>query len=443
MKIVYLAAGAGGMYCGACLHANTLAAALQHAGQDVLLVPVYTPLRTDEEDVSTGRVVFGGVSVYLQQVSAVFRHTPRFVDKLLDHPALLKRLARRGSTVRPESLGATCVSVLRGEEGRQRKEVEKTVRWLEEIRPEVVHLSTVLLAGTAREIRRRLGVPVVATLSGEDTFLERLPEPYRAEARQVLRRRAGELDGLIALSRYYADFMAEYLAVERSRIEVIPPGLNLEGHAAAGPAQRASTADDSSAPQVTIGCLGRVCEDKGLHLLAEALELLVRDARHPVIRVLAAGHLAEADRPYLEGIMARLRAKGLADRLQYVGQVDRAEKIAFLRSLDVVSLPAIVPESKGLPVLEAWANGVPAVLPGHGAFVELVEDTGGGLLHQPGDAAALAAALGELIRDPARAAELGRRGHQAVFDRYHADLMARRTIALYEQVLRGASGGSR
>ena len=73
MRIVYVTAGAGGMYCGACLHDNTLAAALIKAGADVLLVPTYTPLRTDEEDVSQGRVFFGGVNVYLQQKLPLFR----------------------------------------------------------------------------------------------------------------------------------------------------------------------------------------------------------------------------------------------------------------------------------------------------------------------------------------------------------------------------------
>ena len=48
MKIVHLVAGAGEMYCGSCLHANTLAAALRREGHDVLLAPLYMPLRTDE-----------------------------------------------------------------------------------------------------------------------------------------------------------------------------------------------------------------------------------------------------------------------------------------------------------------------------------------------------------------------------------------------------------
>ncbi len=71
---------------------------------------------------------------------------------------------------------------------------------------------------------------MVCTLSGEDIFLEKLAEPFYSAARGLLRQRAAELPAFVAMNRYYADFMAEYLAVPRERIEVIPPGLNLEGH---------------------------------------------------------------------------------------------------------------------------------------------------------------------------------------------------------------------
>jgi glycosyltransferase involved in cell wall biosynthesis len=219
------------MYCGSCLHGNTLAAALRARGEDVLLVPVYTPLRTDEEDVSSGRLAMGGINVYLQEKSALFRHAPRLLDRLLDWPRLVRWAARRGTRTRPEQLGPLTVSVLRGQEGRLRKEVEKLLAWLErETRPDIIHLSNVLLAGIARPLRERIAAPVVCTLSGEDSFLERLTGDSYRQSRAILRQRAGELDGLVALSRYYADFMADYLAVPRTRIHVIPPGLNLDGH---------------------------------------------------------------------------------------------------------------------------------------------------------------------------------------------------------------------
>ena len=117
MKIAYLAAGSAGMYCGSCLHDNTLAAALIQLGEDVVLVPIYTPIRTDERDVSQRRVFIGGINAYLQQKIRLFRHTPAWLDRIWDHPALLRLLAGQGASVDPEKLGGMTVSMLQGELG--------------------------------------------------------------------------------------------------------------------------------------------------------------------------------------------------------------------------------------------------------------------------------------------------------------------------------------
>jgi glycosyltransferase involved in cell wall biosynthesis len=429
MKIVHLASGAGEMYCGSCLHGNRLAAALRAAGQDVLLVPLYTPIRTDEENVSVDRVAFGGINVYLQGVSAFFRHTPWLLDRLLDHPRLLRWAAKSGSRTRAEQLGKLTVSMLQGEEGRQRKELDKLIHWLRrDVRPDLIHLSNVLLVGLARELARRLDTPVVCSLSGEDIFLEKLPEPHFGHARAVLRQRAGDPAALVALNAYYADSMAEYLAVPRARIRVIPPGLDLAGYARQPPNRRWQG-------PVTIGYLARVCPEKGLHLLAEALILLDHDPDLPAVRVHAAGYLDRADRPYLAEVQRRMADCGLADRFRYAGELDRPGKIAFLQSLDLMSVPTVYRESKGLYVLEAWANAVPVVLPDHGAFPELVRDTGGGLLCEPNDPPALAATIKRFILDPALATQCARQAHQAVHQRYNTQVMARRTIELYQDLL--------
>jgi glycosyltransferase involved in cell wall biosynthesis len=165
--------------------------------------------------------------------------------------------------------------------------------------------------------------------------------------------------------------------------------------------------------------------------LAEALALLAADANLPPLRLRAAGYLDSLNRPYLAGIQRQLAARGLAGRFEYIGAPDRAGKIAFLQSLDVMSLSTVYRESKGLPVLEAWANAVPVVVPRHGAFPEMVDDTGGGLLCRPDDPADLAAVLTRFIVEPELGPELGRRAQQAVRERYQARHMARQTIELY------------
>ncbi len=428
MKIVYLAAGAAGMYCGSCLHDNTLASAMLALGHDVLLVPTYTPLRTDEDDVSDSHLFFGGINVYLQQHLSLFRHTPWFVDNLLNHPNLIRWATKGGPSVEAEKLGDLTVSMLQGEHGHQRKEIEKLVYWLKhEAKPDVVHFSNSMLIGAAREIRK-LGIPVVSTLSGEDIFLEKLSPPFHGQAMSALRERAAEMDAFVALNRYYADFMAEYLAVPRSRIHVIPHGLNLAGH---GSRQAASDG------VFTIGYLARVCPDKGLHNLVAAAELLAEDATAPPFRIRVAGYLSDADRPYIEAIETRTQAWPMPERFLYEGELSRAGKIAFLQGLDCLSLPTVYHESKGISALEALANAVPLVLPEHGVFPELITATGGGVLHRPDDPRALANSLLRLMANPAEAAQLGVAGQEIIHRDHQASAMAQQTLDLYQRMQAG------
>src|SRR3954467_5458267 len=307
MRIAYITAGAAGMYCGSCLHDNTLAAALLKLGEDVILVPMYTPLRTDEPDVSINRVFFGGINVYLQEKLAPFRHTPWWMDRLLDNPALLNSLSGRAGTVDPTKLGDLTVSMLRGEAGNQRKEVEKLVHWLlHDIKPDVVHLSNSMQLGIVRMIRERGGPPVVCQLSGEDLFLEKLPPPHYDRARELLRERAAQVDAFVAINHYYAEFMADYLAINRARVHVIPHGLNLEGHRQPPAPPGVHSTNVSAARDIQtnepqkVGYLARICQDKGLHLLVDAGERLAQRTDVLPFELRAAGYLGEGDRPYLE-----------------------------------------------------------------------------------------------------------------------------------------------
>ncbi len=428
MKIVYLASGAADMYCGTCLHDNTLAAVLLAAGQDVILAPTYTPLRTDEENVSQDRVFFGGVNVYLQQKSALFRHTPWFLDALLNSRPIRRWLSRRRVSVDPTRLGEITVSMLQGKDGRQRKELEKLVGWLEGERPDVVHLSNALLMSMAPEIRRRVGAPVVCSLSGEDIFLERLAEPFYSQAHDLMRRYAADAEAYVAMNRYYADYMIRYMGLDPARVHIIRHGLQLEGHGT----RRREPGDGT----FTLGYFARICPDKGFHLLVEAFKILDDDPQLPPLRLRAAGYLSPDNRLFLQEQEDRLAAWGLADAYEYLGEPDRAGKIEILQSFDVMSVPTVYHESKGLSVLEALANAVPVVLPAHGAFPELIDDTGGGLVFEPENPSALAAALKRLILHPDQAEQLGRRGQAAIHDRYHAATMAAQHAELYRRVWR-------
>ncbi len=411
------------MYCGSCLRDNALAAELMARGHDVVLLPVYTPTRTDEENVSDPHVFFSGISVYLEQHFPLFRKTPAILDFIWDTPAVIRLATGRGVSVDPEFLGDMTVSMLRGEEGHQAKEFAKLLGYLKQQPPfEIVMLPTSLLVSLAPALRRELGRPVVCTLSGEDLFLEGLPAPYKKEAKALIAGHAPAVSRFVATSDYYADFMAGYLELPRRQIATVPIGIRFDGFEA--PAGR-----DAERP-FTIGYLARIAPEKGLHLLASAYIRLRRELGLPASRLEAAGYLAPEHRTYLDGVTKALAAVGLDGEFRCHETIDRPRKIAFLQGLDVLSVPSPYAEPKGFYLLEALATGVPVVEPRHGAFPELMEKTGGGLLFAPGDVRELAERLLELHEDPARRKDLGRRGNEGARRHYSAARMAERTLEI-------------
>ena len=185
---------------------------------------------------------------------------------------------------------------------------------------------------------------------------------------------------------------------------------------------------------LTIGYLARISPEKGLHLLAEAFIHLCQSGQFPQLRLKASGYLSRVHAGYVNGIQERLEKAGVADRVEILGTVDRQQKLDFLRSIDLFAVPTIYRDPKGLPVLEALANGVPVVQPNHGAFPELVKATGGGLLHTPEDSLDLADKLASLLSNASWRHELGERGRTAVYAQFSDQRMATETIQAYQSV---------
>jgi glycosyltransferase involved in cell wall biosynthesis len=433
MKILYLTAGAANMYCGSCLRDNALATELIGQGHDVMLLPVYTPTLTDERNVSrTDKVLFGGISVYLQQHASIFRKTPRLMDKLWDSTAALKLAARRSIPVNPKLLGELTVSMLRGEDGRQRKEFDKMARWLrEQETPDVVTLPNSLLVGMAQPIKQTLNRPVICTLQGEDLFLDGLEESYRRRSLELIRASVEHVDCFVAVSEFYAEFMSEHLRIPASKMRVVPLGINLEDYETGD--GRAATRR-ASEDMFTVGYFARVAPEKGLHVLCEAYRRLRERGGVERARLEVGGYLAPEHESYLRGIERRMKDWGLAAEFNYRGALGREEKIAFLRELNVFSMPATYDEPKGISLLEAMACGVPVVQPRRGSCTEIVERTGGGLLVAPDDAESLADGLYELWKTPARAAELGQSGARGVRRHYSVARMAEGALEVFRQV---------
>ncbi len=412
MKIAYLTAGAAGMFCGSCMHDNTLARAMIAQGADVQLIPLYTPIRTDEENVSSDKLFFGGINVYLQQNVPGYRYLPRWLAKALDQKWLIKWATSKSTSISAESLGPLAVSMLRGREGFQKTEVDRLAEWLAgDLRPDVVVLTNMLIAGCAPAIKERLKTKIVVTLQGDDIFLDGLTEPYKTQAFREIKTLSASVDAYITASTYYADYMAKYLGIHRNKIEVLPLGLDLADFTEFAPPNPLPTRPSDRPP--TIGYLARIAPEKGFHLLVDAFLEIRRRGRNEV-RLEAAGWLGDHRRTYFEQQLSKLRAAGAESHFCYWGAVSREEKLSFLKSIDVLSVPTVYQEPKGLFVLEAMAAGVPVVQPKHGGFPELVEQTGGGVLVAPGDASAIADGILGLLDNESLRESLSEQGRKSV-----------------------------
>lgn len=411
-------AGAAGMYCGSCLRDNALVAALRGLGHDALLLPTYTPVTLDEPDQSRGPVLMGGVNVYLQDKVGMFRRTPRWMDWLFDRPWLLKMAGRFAGTAHYRELGPLTLSMLRGVEGRQKKEVLRLVNWFHrELKPDVIVLTNVLLSGIVPALRRTLGVPIVATLQGDDIFLDALTDSDRQAAIRQIRKNAESIDHFIATSGFYADHMSRYLGIGRDRMTVIPAGID--------PGEEPNPRPVNDRP--AIGFFARLAPEKGFHLAIDAY-IELRRSTDAVMRI--GGWRGAKNEAYIREQLAKLDHAGLGSDVTIVSSPEKAGKLSLLRSLDLFSVPSVYAEPKGLFLLEAWASGVPAVMPERGCFPELIRDTRAGILVPPDDPMALAGAWKSLLADPDRRRELGIAGRRAVLDRYTSRTMAARTAEL-------------
>ena len=426
MKVVQILPGSGGtFYCENCLRDTALVQELRRQGQEMLLVPMYLPLYTDGPDVAQDSpVFFGGINVYLQQKFRVFRRTPRWLDRLLDSRWMLGLAARQAGSTSPHGMGAMTLSMLRGEDGNQAKELERLVSWLAESdKPDLVHISTSMLLGLAGRIKEVLDIPVVCSMQDEDVWIDKLDGDYAAACWDAIRECAVDCDRFVTVSQFYRDAMSTRLGLQPHAIDVVPIGIDLAGYEQA----------DRDAPP-TIGFLSKLTPALGLDTLVKAFMLLKRKEGLEDLQLHAMGGLTGGDKRAVAKLEKQLSRAGMGEDVRFMAELDRAARIGFLQGLTVLSVPMAEGEAFGSFMLEAWAAGVPVVQPRAGAFPELIARTGGGVLYDENTPHALAAAIEPLLRDREHARELGQRGQDVTRREFSVETMAKRMMEVYQGV---------
>ena len=426
MRIIQLTPGSGdNFYCENCLRDIAVVRALRSAGHEVLLVPMYLPLQIrNPEPLESGPLFFGGINVYLQQKLNVFRHIPGWLDRWLDSPVLLRRIAKLSSMTRARDLGEMTLSMLAGADGRQAKEIDRLAAWLESQaeKADVILLSNALLSGLAEPLQKRLKTPVACLLQDEDGFVDGLGQPWAEQVWGRLRENAGHIAHFVSVSRYYQEVMAERLKIPAEKISVVYTGVDCETFTPAPPPQ-----------MPTIGYLARMCKDNGLDILVNALFMLRRDERFAQAQLRVTGGSLGSDKVFMKKLRRRIASQHLTSWVHFEENYSQQARREFLNRVSVVSVPARKPMAYGLFALEAMACGVPFVQPATGVFCELAE-MGGGVLYEQNNPVHLAEMLRGVLSESTRLSALRAAARKTAETTFAIEKTGANLIACLKQV---------
>jgi len=432
MKIALIIPGSGGsFYCGNCLRDSKYIRALKDLGHEVIKVPLYLPIFEDGHDLDEVPVFYGAVNLYLKQQFLIFRHMPSFLEHALDSKSVLNMAARKAGSTRAKGLEEMTISMLLGEDGGQKEELERLVDWLaEEVKPDVVHLSNALLLGLARQIKQRLKVPVACSLQDEDVWVDAMDDHYRKEVWDLMSERGKDVDVFIPVSEYYSEEIHKRMTIPASKMQTVHLGVD--------------TADYSPKPitekEPVIGYLSRMCEDNGLEELVDAFVRLKRNPKYSKVKLKITGGKTHDDHFFIKTQKWMISEHGLENDVYWVEEFEGEERQKFFDSVRLMSVPVLKGEAFGLYQLEAMAAGIPMVQPAVGAFPEVIRISGGGITYYPHEdqqfTQALADVLASLILNDEKLMELSVAGLAGVKQHFDIHAQARKMVAVYESVLK-------
>jgi glycosyltransferase involved in cell wall biosynthesis len=426
MKIAHIIPGSGGsFYCGNCMRDSKYIRALKDLGHQVIKVPLYLPIFDDAHDLDEVPVFYGAVNLYLKQQFPIFRHMPTFVEHALDSKGVLEMAARKAGSTRAKGLEEMTISMLLGEDGNQKEELERLVDWLaDEAKPDVVHLSNALLLGLAHRIKERMNVPVVCSLQDEDVWVDAMDDKYRQKVWDLMSERGRDVDMFISVSDYFAKEIHDRMTIPAEKMTTVHLGVDMTDYSTKPVAEKGPM----------IGYLSRTCDENGLAVLLDAYILLRKDPKYSSVQLKITGGKTGDDLAFIKEQKKKITKTKLDAYVFWVDEFEGDDRQKFFDSVRLVSVPVLNGEAFGLYMLEAMASGVPMVQPALGAFPEVVAACGGGVIYGENKPEILAEALKKLIFDDARLQQLSDAGITGVKAHFDIHAQASKMVAVYEQV---------
>ncbi len=431
MKILHIIPGSGGsFYCGNCLRDSKFVIALRESEHEAVKLPMYLPLFADEHDLQREIPVFyGAISIYMKQMFPAFRKAPRWVDKFFNSKMMLKVAARFAGSTRAKGLEEMTVSMLLGEEGQQKEELEYMVDWISEhCKPDVIHLSNALLIGLAHRLKEKVNAPVICSLQDEDVWVDVMKPEVRDEIWELMSKGGEHVSSFVSVSDYYAREMKKKMHLPEEKMETVHIGV-FPGDYEFIPTSRKEGRN--------IGYISRMCTENGLDILVDAFIELKKDKDFDDVRLILTGGSTGDDTKYLKKIRRKLRLNGLHKNVEFHDDFEEVGLREYFKKVSVISVPVRNGEAFGIYLLEAMASGVPVVQPKLGAFPEIIKSSGGGKIYSPNTPKALAKELQNLLSHPEELDALSKQARKGVEEKFHLNLQVEKMIAVYQKAVEG------
>jgi glycosyltransferase involved in cell wall biosynthesis len=427
MNIVFIIPGSGGsFYCGNCLRDSKLFEAIRGQGHNALKIPMYLPLFSHEENYNDTPVFYGAISIYLKQQFPLFRHAPQWLDNMLNSRPMLKFAASMANSTRAAGLEEMTISMLMGEHGKQKHELEKLSDWLKtHIKPDVVHISNALLLGLAHKLRENLKVPVVCSLQDEDVWVDNMHPEMAQKVWQLMREKSVDVDMFIPVSHYYTSFMKERLQLPVDKMATLHLGIDPADYHYVNASQKPRN----------IGFMSRLCRENGLDILVDAFILLKKEKDTKDIRLLLTGGYTGDDTRFIREQKKKLKQAGLAGCVEFVHDFEQQARSDFFNRIMLMSVPVRNGEAFGIYLTENMAAGIPVVQPALGAFPEIIESSGGGITYARNTPEELAHALLGLMEDKGKLERLSAQARLSMEQQFNIHGLAKEMTSVYERVV--------
>ena len=426
MNIVQIIPGSGGsFYCGNCLRDSKYVVALREQGHQVIKIPMYLPIFSDEHDIEEIPVFYGAVSIYLKQLYPIFRKAPAWIDKILNSKPALRMAASMAGSTNAKGLEEMTVSMLLGEDGRQNEELERLIDWIDDhCKPDVIHISNALLLGLAHRIKERLKVPVVCSLQDEDVWVDAMQPAFQEQIWKLMSEKGKYVDLFIGVSHFFSKVMTRRMNIPAEKIKSIYLGVDPDDYEFVPTREK----------KRNIGFISRMCAENGFDILADAFILLKRRSGFEDVQLLLTGGSTASDTTYIKEITRRFSRENLTAEVEFIDDFEENGRVDFFRRISVISVPVRNGEAFGMYLLESMASGTPVVQPALGAFPEIVGLSGGGLVYEPNTAEALCNALAVLLSDSKRLNSLSLAARKGVEMNFNIHDHAKEMIMVYQEL---------